>query len=583
MNGRSTLATFFLFIFLLIMIVLQVLSMVQADRLYERLNHLLDTLASNRTVIVNQGNQAKTGAKNLPGQEYPGDEGDGLIWCIQIEPGTLNDIVTSATWATRWIMSNNIFESMVEYEPDAFKYRGKLAEKFSISDDGLEIYFKLRDDIYFSDGKPITIDDVIFTFRTITDPNVDASSYANYFRDVDRYEKINDKEIKFHMKKVYFLSFGFLGSMPIHPKHIYQYKNASEFNNRVSNPVGSGPFVFEKWDVGRQVVLKRNDNYWGQKPKINKIIYRFITNDTAALQSLLAGEIDYLRPMPDQFAEKAQDEKFREKFYCLSYWDASNTGYFWIGWNQARPFFADKKVRLAMTHLIDREAIKIHILRNPETRIPTGPFYIYGPQGDPNIKPWPYDVEKAKQLLDEAGWIDHDGDGIRDKDGVKFIFKYMIVSGTQIHEQMAKLVKDSAAQVGIEVIIDPYEWSVFSDKVKNREFDAVNMAWGGSVEEDPYQIWHSSQIGNRGSNSVGFNNPQADAIIEEARRTLDENKRNELYHQFHRIIHEEQPYTFVYTRPEQRFLDKRFDNVKIHKLGINELEWYVPKDKQKYK
>ena len=152
-----------------------------------------------------------------------------------------------------------------------------------------------------------------------------------------------------------------------------------------------------------------------------------------------------------------------------------------------------------------------------------------------------------------------------------------------LHEQVAKLVKDSAARVGIDVILDPYEGSVFFERAKARNFDAINMGWGGSVEEDPYQIWHSSRIGQGGSNYVGFNNPEADKLIEEARRTLDENKRNALYHRFCWIIHEEQPYTFVYTKPEQRFLDRRFENVIIHKLGINEHEWYVPKDKQRYK
>jgi peptide/nickel transport system substrate-binding protein len=235
-----------------------------------------------------------------------------------------------------------------------------------------------------------------------------------------------------------------------------------------------------------------------------------------------------------------------------------------------------------MTHLIDREMICKSLLRNPDALVPTGTFYIFGPQSDPNIKPWPYDLEKAKELLDQAGWIDTDGDGIRDKNGVPFSFSYMIVGGTYLHEQIAKLVKDQAAKVGIDMSIDPYEWSVFIQKVQNREFDAVNMAWGGGLAGDPYQIWHSSQI-ESGSNYIGFDNPQADAIIEQARRTLDDDKRNKMYHRFHRILHEEQPYTFVYTRPEQRFLDKRFQNVIIHKLGLDPHEWYVPREKQRYK
>ncbi len=580
MNGRSGVFKFFLFLFLGVIILLQVLSMIQADRLYERLNGLVDRLESRASIPARTMEKPAQTASSVF-EEYPGDEGDWLVYCLTAEPATLCNFIAAANWSTRYIELGNIFESMVEYEPDAFEYRGRLAEKFSISDDGLEIYFKLRDGICFSDGRPVTTDDVIFTYETITDPNVDAASYANYFRDVDHYEKINDKEIKFYMKKVYFLSLGFLGGIPVHPKHIYQYKNAREFNERRSNPVGTGPYVFEKWDVGQQVVLRRSENYWGPKPKIKKIIFPFITNDTAALQALQAGEIDYIRPLPDQFGEKCNDEEFRKKFYCLSYWDAGNTGYFWIGWNQARPFFADGKVRLAMTHLIDRDAIREHILRNPEAQIPTGNFYIYGTQGDPNIKPWPYDPEKAKQLLDEAGWIDTDGDGVRDKNGVPFRFKYMI-SETAIHEQIGKLVKDSAARAGIDVILDPYEWSVFTQKVMDRDFDALSMAWGGNVESDPYQIWHSSQR-QKGSNYVNFNNPQADALIEQARQTLDPDKRNILYHQFHRILHEEQPYTFIYTRPEQRFLDRRFHNVIIHKLGIDEHEWYVPTQLQKYK
>jgi len=581
MNGRSGVFKFFLFLFLGVIILFQILSMIQADRLYKRLDGLVNRLETPSFAPSRPAEKPATSASPAL-EEYPGDEGDWLVYCLTAEPATLNFFIESASWATRWIETDNIFESLIEYEPDAFKYRGKLAEEFSISQDGLEIYFKLRDDIHFSDGHPVTTDDVIFTYETIIDPNIDAASYANYFRDVDHYEKINDREIKFYMKRVYFLSLGYLGGISIHPKHIYQYKNARQFNERRSNPVGTGPYVFEKWDVGRQVVLRRNENYWGPKPKIRKLVFPFITNDTAAIQALLAGQIDYIRPLPDQFAEKCSDEDFRKKFYCLSYWDAANTGYFWIGWNAARPCFADRRNRLAMTLLIDRQSIKDNILRNPEAEIPTGPFYIYGPQNDPNIKPWPYDPEKAKQLLDEAGWIDHDGDGIRDKNGVPFRFKYMIVADQALHEQIAKLVKDSAAQAGIDVILDPYEWSVFTQKVQDRDFDAVSMAWGGDVESDPYQIWHSSQRFN-GSNYVDFNNPRADALIVQARQTLDPDKRNALYHQFHRILHEEQPYTFIYTRPEQRFLDRRFRNVIIHKLGINEREWYVPSQLQKYK
>ena len=172
---------------------------------------------------------------------------------------------------------------------------------------------------------------------------------------------------------------------------------------------------------------------------------------------------------------------------------------------------------------------------------------------------------------------------MRDKDGTAFRYKFMYSTASTLYDRLAKLLKDEMAKVGIEVIAEPYEWSVVITKVNDRDFEAMVMGWGGDILEDPYQIWHSSQIGNRGSNYVGFNNKETDAIIEEARRTIDDVKRNKLYYRLHRILHEEQPYTFLFTRPTFRLVDRRFENVNIHKMGFNYLEWYVPKEHQRYK
>ncbi len=573
MNGRSGIVTFFLFLFLAVLILLQILSMVQSDRLYERFNQFEQRMG-NVTVAGSSRVPSKAGSV----ERYPGDDGDWLVWRLGAEPATLNPLVCRDLAGT-WIL-DNILESMLEYDPDTLELKPKLAESYEVSEDGLEMTFKLRDDIYFSDGKPITADDVVFTFETIKNPKVDAASLANYFDDVESLEKVSEREVHCVMRQKYFKSLSIIGGMGILPKHIYQFEDAEDFNQRRSNPVGSGPYVFEKWDVGREVVLRRNDDYWREKPNLKKIVFRMILNDTAATQAMQTGEIDLMRPLPEQYAELSEDPVFSKQFKCLSYWNPGS-GYFYIGWNQDTPFFKDKRVRLAMTYMVDRESVIKYLLKGTGM-IPTGPFYVYGRQNDPSIKPWPYDLDKSRKLLEEAGWVDTDGDGIRDKDGVAFRFKYMIVSGASLHEQMVKLVKDSAAQIGIEVEADPYEWSVFTDKLRDRQFQAVNLAWGGSIETDPYQIWHSSQAKDHGSNYVGFENSEADALIEEARRTLDEEDRNKLYHRFHQILHEEQPYTFIYSRPSQRFLDRRFENVIIHKLGLDYHEWYVPLEQQKY-
>jgi len=583
MNGRSGVFKFFLFLFLGSIILLQVLSMIQADRLYEQLNSLVGRLESRDTSRMARSAEKPVATTSPVHGEYPGVDGDWFVQRIRGEPRTLSSISVESTIEGRAVTQRNIFEPLFYYNlnVEGVELQPVLAESMSTSGDGLEITIKLKEDIWFSDGVAITADDVIFTYHTIQDPNIDAADIRNYYANFKDVIKIDNKTVKFILNEVYWKTIEAVGVFEVLPKHIYQYKDPAEFNKRRSNPVGSGPYVFEKWEVGQQIVLRRNANYWGKKPRIDRLVFKIITNETAALQALRSHQIDTMEPSSEQFAELSSDEQFKKEFYVISYWEPSG-GFAFTAWNFNTPFFKDRRVRLAMTSVINRQAIVEHLLKGYGKLI-AGPFYIYGRQNDPNIKPWPYDPEKAKQLLDEAGWIDHDGDEIRDKDGIPFRFKYSYPAGSDTVERIAKLLKDDAEKVGIEVIPDPLEWSIFIERLNDRHFEAATLSWAGTIESDPYQIWHSSQIQNRGNNIIGFNNLEADKLIEQARRSLDTDKRYALYHQFDRILHEEQPYTFLMTRPTFLLLDKRFENVKVHKLGVDALEWYVPKDKQRYK
>jgi peptide/nickel transport system substrate-binding protein len=469
------------------------------------------------------------------------------------------------------------------YDFDEMKLKPYLAESVDISSDGLEITFRLRDDIHFSDGVPITADDVIFTYQTVIDPNVDAANVANLYIDVDRVEKIDDRTVKFYMKRPYFkalevLSFWNIG---IYPKHIYQFKDAKEFNKRVSEPVGSGPYVFERWDVGKEIVLRRNENYWGPKPHIKKVVYKFITNPIAAVQAMRAHQIDLTIPEPDQFADLVADKEFNMEFDCLAVW-YPGVPFYYIGWNEDTPFFSDPRVRLAMTLSINREQIVSKLIKE-QGRIISGPFYVNGTQNDSTIEPWPYDPERAEKLLDDAGWIDRDGDGIRDKDGVPFRFKFLYTVENDTYTRLASLLKDEFAKIGVELVPDPYEWSVLLPKLSDRQFESMVVGWGGDIVEDDYPLFHSSQIGKGGYNYVGFRNAEADTLLEQIRRTIDTGQQDVLCRRLHRILHDQQPYTFLFARPYLCAVDKRFENVKIHNLGLNFLEWYVPKEKQRYK
>lgn len=574
MDRRGGVTTFFAFLFLGLVLACQILAMLRANRLYDQLECLEQALRQTATVQVGPD-------KTLPA---PADnEGDWLVWAFRVEPKTLNQFSAENDVYSRWITVPYIFEPLLVYDYNDLTMQPWLAESYSISKDGLEITFELRDDIHFSDGHPVTSEDVVFTCETAVNPDVGAANIANLFVDVDKAVAVDARVVKFYLKRPYFkalenVSFWDFGILP---KHVYQFDDASEFNSRVSEPVGSGPFIFEKWDTGRQVVLARNEIYWAARPRLKKIVYRFISNPAAAVQALRCHEVDVIIPEPDQFAELSRDEEFKKEFYCLSY-RAPGTPFYYIGWNQNSRFFKDKRVRRAMTHTINREEIVLHLLKGHGQTI-TGPFYINGPQYDHTVQAWPYDLARAKHLLDESGWVDTDGDGVRDKNGTAFKFEFMYSTDNVLYERLAKFLKDQAAQVGVEVVPEPVEWSVVISRVTAGNFDAVVMGWAGDILEDAYPLWHSSQTGDRGCNYVGFSNAQADAIIEQAGRTLDDGRRNELYHRLHRILHEQQPCTFLFTRPSFRLIDRRFCNVKVYNLGLRYRQWYVPKQRQRYK
>jgi peptide/nickel transport system substrate-binding protein len=560
---------------------MQFVLIVQSDRCYKQLNRLDKTFQ-----IVSQTYQVPENdkIKRKPTKKNGCDQGDWLIWAFRVEPRTLNPISAEDNIYTEWITIPYIFEPLFVYDLDQIKLKPLLADSYELSGDGLEVTIRIRDDVHFSDGVAVTSDDVVFTYETIVDPKIDAANIANKCDIINRVTRIDEVTVKLFLKRPCFeslINLSFIWNIGVLPEHIYKYNDPFEFNNRISDPVGSGPFLFEKWDVGREIVLQRNENYWGQKPNLEKIIYRFISNPVACVQSLRSHQVDVMIPEPEQFAELADDEQFNKEFNSLWYWTPF-TPFYYIGWNQNTIFFADRQIRLAMTHIINRKQIVSYLLQGYGQEI-SGPLDVLDKGGDIDIEHWPYDPQKAEQLLGFAGWQDIDGDGIRDKDGIAFSIRFLYSNSYTLYERLARLLKDEAAKVGIELIPVPCEWSILLARLNNRDFDCYIAGWSADKFFDPYELFHSSQIRNGGSNYVGFKNSEADAIIEKIRATTNDKQRYSLYNNLHKILHQEQPYTFLFTRPTFRFVDRRFKNVVIHKSGLDYLRWYVPESEQRYK
>ncbi|HIE32583.1 MAG TPA: peptide-binding protein, partial [Thermodesulfobacteriaceae bacterium] len=256
----------------------------------------------------------------------------------------------------------------------------------------------------------------------------------------------------------------------------------------------------------------------------------------------------------------------------------------YLGYNLKHPLFRDKRVRQALSYAINKREIVDGVLFG--LGVPaTGPYkpdtWFY----NPNVRRYPYDPERAKRLLAEAGWRDTDGDGILDKDGRPFEFTILTNQGNLSRLLTAQIIQRRLSEIGIKVHIRTAEWTAFIHEfIDKRRFEAVILGWTTGPEPDLYDIWHSSKIKPPGLNFVGYANPEVDRLLEEGRRTFDRNKRKRIYDRFQEILAEDQPYTFLYVPMALPCIHKRFQGIKPAPIGIsyNLERWWVPKDKQKY-
>jgi peptide/nickel transport system substrate-binding protein len=547
------------------------------------------------------------------GESGPPVPGDWIVVRYETEPDILNPLISNnavATYVQYGMNGSQIFENLLRFNTNTWEFtEPQLAEAYpEISDDHLVYTVTVRDGVKWHDGQPFTVEDVLFSTKAMMCPLVDAAVPRSYFVELDNVEVLEGRKIRFTFRKPNFLNIVNVGSnISIVPKHIYDKdgvldrftfkdiigpqgrnderikKFAEDFNKHPNNraPVGTGPYKFEKWDTSREIALVRNDDYWGTRGHLDRIVIRLITDNPAALTALKAGDVDMNpRMTPIQFAQQTSGAAFDAQFVKTRY---SIPTYSYIGWNAERPFFRDKRVRQAMTMLINRQQI-IDTVRFGLGKVTHGHFNPSSAAYNPNIQPLPYDPKRAAELLDEAGWRDTNGDGIRDKDGLPFRFEFMGSTGSSLVDQLMPIMKEELRKVGIDMVERKLEFNVMFETIEDHNFDAYTAGWASPLISDPFQLWHSGSIANRGSNFVSFRNEEADRLLEQARMEFDDQKRKQLYWRWQEIIHEEQPYTFLMVAEESAAYDRRFQNVKWlpPRPGYDLTTWFVPKGLQKY-
>lgn len=465
------------------------------------------------------------------------DASQRLILALPAEINNLNPILTTDAYSSA--VSDMVMSGLVRVNED-LEVIPDLAEKWEYSKDGLVWTFHIRKGVTWHDGAPFTAQDVKFTFDKILDPKTNTVRRSGYVIDGQpvKFEAVDDYTLRCTLPKP-FAPFLLAMGMSILPKHILEKEdiNKAAFNQ---HPVGTGPFIFEDWKQGDYIRVKANPSFWRGKPLLSEIIWRIMPDYTSRLVALETGEIyaDGINP---------EDYERIKKLPKVDVYEFDDMFYGYVGYNLKKPLFADKKIRQALSYAIDKDKLVEALLKGhgSPAYCPMAPL---GWSYTAEVPSFRYDPAAAKKIFTAAGWK-AGSDGVLTKDGQKFSFVLFISKGSKIGLDAATLLqrywKEAGVRADIQIVDFSTLVSVLNKPEEMKKFDAVLMGWSLGLDPDSYEIWHSSQF-PKGLNFIGYNNPQADKLLEQGRTTLDQAKRKVIYQELYRRIADDQPYLFVW-------------------------------------
>ena len=400
------------------------------------------------------------------------------------------------------------------------------------------------------------MDDVVFSFKALFDNKYAMlSRVRNYVENIKEFT-VEGNTITFKAKEKYFKNFDAAASgyWEVYPKHIYE--DVEKAKKIVNTAVGSGPFVINKYERGKQIVLTRNPKWWGWKDpnyaeqlNFDRVIFRIFGGERIkGLELMKKGVGDFLELSPEEYVVKTKGDVWRKNTEKIKTNIKRPMPYGYIGWNLTNPKFKDKKVRRALAMLMNRQEM-VKKYRYSLSEPATGPWFRKSPFANPEVKAIPFDPKAALALLREAGWKDSDKNGIVDKvvDGKKIELSFTIHFASKEHEKYLTWYQDDAKKAGVGIKLNLIEWNSLIKLLDERKFEAVRLGWGGgTIDNDPKQIWHSDSRRKGGSNYVGYNNPKVDELIDLARKEFDRDKRRPLLYEVYKLIAEDAPYVFLF-------------------------------------
>jgi len=472
-----------------------------------------------------------------------------------------------------------VADSLVDFDQNQ-RFVPRLAESFDVSPDGRTVTFKLRRGVRWHDGKPFTAADVLYTEGLLR--RLDGGRrHQIFFGPLDKVESPDPQTVRALYKEPFAGALVGWRETLIQPAHVPIPDDGASPLDRA--PLGTGPFVFVQWDRQQQIVLKANLEYHAGRPWVDRYVQRIVPSPDTLRAAALTGEVDIAPLGTDWLATHADEPKLPFRAQVLPtrvmqmiYWNVDAAG----------GMFRDPRVRRAMTLLMDRPGY-VSRIQHGVYRVPSTLVDVWG--GDPALVPMPFDPNAAARLLDEAGLLDRDGDGVREGPGGPAAFTLIYPTTTPDFREIAQMLERSAAGVGVKVTLQGLEWAVMRPKVYARTFDAAVYQWSLEPLPDPYAYFHSSQIQpGSGTNFGGYRSAAFDALAEEARRTLDPSREQELVRRMQAILHEDQPCTFVAIAGSVVAVARRFRHPDLTQAGLwnwypGLLGWWVPPGERKHR
>ena len=502
---------------------------------------------------------------------YLTEEGGEIINAMIGEPSNLVAMIAGDSASSA--IAADIFNTLIKYDEN-LNHAPELASQWIISDDQKTITFKLKENLFWADGTPLTSDDVLFTWRLVTDPNT-RTPYASDYLLVKDAQTPNKQTFTVTYEQNYAPALDTWASLQILPKHVLKDEDINNtFFSR--KPTGSGYYQLDQWINGQQVTLKRNKNSTQGQALIEKLTSRIIPDTSSQFLELIADNIDLMNINPIQYQRVFPSrEDLKQK---IGLYKELGNGYTYLGFNLKQAPFNDPKVRQAMNYAINKEEIIKGVLLGLGEAI-ASPYKPGTRWNNESLSPYPYDPSKALALLKEAGY-ERNTAGILVKDGKPFEFEILTNQNKQ-REMTAVLVQRRLKEIGIDVKIRVLEWASFINRfIKTGDFKAVVLGWSLSLDPDQFNIWHSSQQGPGQFNFVGYENPRVDELLELGRRELDNDKREEIYHEFSKLLLEDSPIVYLYAGYGLSAINKRVQGIKkpAPPAGIyqNSYEWFIP-------